>query len=105
MIVIGIDCRMDELSWRRNHNEIFPLFDCRAHFTQFGGHCCQAIRLFYTPVVNVTNGRGTFGKKCRRRNRHRRIWDMVKIEIHRIQFTTASNHIIIAPLNLRAHLF
>lgn len=59
----------------------------------------------YAPVVNVTNGRGAFGKECRRRYRHRRIWDMVKIEIHRIQLTTASNHIIIAPLNLRAHLF
>jgi hypothetical protein len=69
----------------RDAQPVGTFFDRRAELAQLGGHRGEAIRLLHAPARYVRQRRRPVGIERHRRQRHRRVGDVVAVERDRAQ--------------------
>ena len=87
VIVVGVDGRRTQAArcGRLDAQPVGALLDPGAELDDFGRHRAQAVGLLDAPAADVAQDRRPLGKERQRHQRHRRVGDVVAVEIDAAQ--------------------
>ena len=85
MVVVGVDRRRTKPLRRRDHQVVGALLHFGAHLAQLGRHRRDAVGLLDPPARDVAQPARPVGEQRGHRQRHRRIGDVVEVEIESLQ--------------------
>ena len=109
VVVVSVDCRIGREHGRWRDVDGFRLFHHRsAHFAQFCRHRGNAVGFFHTPRADIAQRAGRACGQRHHRQRHRRIGNVVGIQIkraHRLPSPARHFDKIIAPNHVCTDFF
>lgn len=85
MVIIGVYlCRLQKCG-RSDDTEIPALFNPYPKLSQLRHYCIHSFRLFYPPIVHISNRCWPLSKDCCYCKAHSCIWDVIAIMINALQ--------------------